>query len=97
MSPQFWLAQYLRKILICNQQKEKKRKKISIEHKYPSVLHVSPNVEDGSPIHCINLEPTNKNPHKSIKGLQIQSIAQVALNCILFGKFSFTLPILVLN
>ena len=64
MSPQFWLTQYFRKtnilnnqyaILICNQKKLK-----SIESNYPSVLHVSPNVEDGSPIHCINFKPTNR-------------------------------------
>ena len=99
MSPQFWLTQYFRKtnilnnqyaILICNQ-----KKLISIESNYPSVLHVSPNVEDGSPIHCINFEPTNRNPHKSIKGLQVQPIAQVAFDCILFGKSSLTLPRLV--
>ena len=71
------------------------KKKLSIKRKYPSVLHVSPNVEDGSPIHCINFEPTNRNPHKSIKGLQVQPIAQVAFDCILFGKSSFTLPRLV--
>ena len=41
--------------MICN------KKKLSIKRKYPSVLHVSPNVEDGSPIHCINFKPTNRN------------------------------------
>ena len=45
-------------------------------------LNVSPNVEDGTPIHCINYKPTNRNPHKSIKGLQVQRIAQVAFDCI---------------
>ena len=100
MSPQFWLTQFFRKtnimnnqyaILICN------KKKLSIKRKYPSVSHVSPNVEDGSPIHCINFKPTKRNPHKSIKGLQVQPIAQVAFDCILFGKSSFTLPRLVPN
>jgi hypothetical protein len=61
------------------------KKKLSIERKYPSILHVSPNVEDGSPIHCIKLELTNRNPHKSIKGLQVQPIVQVAFHCILFN------------
>ena len=98
MSPQFWLTQYFRKtkilnnqyaILICN------KEKLSIKRKYPSVSHVSPNVEDGSPIHCMNFKPTNRNPHKSIKGLQVQTIAQVAFDCILFGKYSLTLPCLV--
>ena len=101
LSPQFWLTQYSRKnsilnnkyaILICN---HKTQNKLSIESNYPSVLHVSPNVEDGSPIHCINFEPTNRNPHKSIKGLQVQPIAQMACDCILFGKCSFTLPCFV--
>ena len=68
--------------MICN------KKKLSIERKYPLVLHVSPNVEDGSPIHCINFKPTNRNPHKSIKGLQIQPIAQVAFDCNFSGKCS---------
>ena len=53
MSPQFWVTKYFRKtyimnnqykILICN------KKNLSIKPKYPSVSHVSPNVEDGSPI-----------------------------------------------
>jgi hypothetical protein len=57
-------------------------KKLSIERKYPSVSHVSPNVEDGRPIHCIHFKPTKRNPHKSIKGLQVQPIAQVAFDCI---------------
>jgi hypothetical protein len=29
-----------------------------------------------------------RDPHKSIKGLQLQPIAKVAFDCILFGKFS---------
>jgi hypothetical protein len=72
MSPQFWLSQYFRKTNILNNQYAiliYNKKKLSIERKYPSVLHVSPDVEDGSPIHCIKLEPTNKKLHKSIKGL----------------------------
>ena len=32
--------------------------KVSIEQKYPLVSHVSPNVEDNSPIYCINFKPT---------------------------------------
>ena len=92
MLSQFWRKQYFRKtnisinqyaILICNQKKRKEKKKLSIERKYHAVLHVSPNLEDGSPIHCINLEAANRNPHKSIKGLQVQPIAQVAFDCIL--------------
>ena len=92
LSSQFWVIRYYRKfyilnnqntILICN-------KKLSIEHKYPSVLHVYPNVEDGSPIHCIHFKPTKRNPHKSIKGLQVQPIMQVAFDSILFGKPSLT-------
>jgi len=82
-----WLTQYFRKLIfwmICN------KKKLSIERKYPSVSHVSPNVEDGRPIHCIHFKPTKRNPHKSIKGLQVQPIAQVAFDCILFGKSSLT-------
>ena len=102
MLPQFWLTQYVRKtnilnnqyaILICNQNKTKQN--LSIERKYPSVLHVSPNVEHGSPIHCINFKPTQRNPYMSIKGPQIQPIAHVAFDCNLFGKPSFTLPRLV--
>ena len=73
-------------ILICNQ------KKPSIKRKYPSVLRAPPNVEDGSPIHCINFKSTKKNMHKSIKGLQVHSIVQVAFDCILFGKSFLTLP-----
>ena len=58
--------------------------KLSIELKFLLVLHVSPkNVEDGSPIHCTNLKPTNRNLHKSIKDLQVQPIARVAFDCIL--------------
>ena len=64
------------------------QKETSIKRKYPSVSHVSPTVEDGSPIHCINLKPTKRSLHKSIKGLQVQPIAQVAFDCILFGKSS---------
>ena len=52
--------------------------------------HVSPNVEDGSPIHWIHFKPTKRDPHKSIKGFQVQPIAQVAFDCILFGKSSLT-------
>ena len=101
ISPQFWLTQYFRKINILNNQyailicNPNIYIYISVERTYPSVLHVSPNVDDGSPIHCINFEPTNRNPHKSIKGLQVQPIVQVAFDCILFGKSSFTLPRLV--
>ena len=68
-----------------------------MERKYPLVLHVSQIVEDGSLIYCKNFESTNRNPHKSIKGLQVQPIAQLAFECILFGKSSFTLPCLVPN
>jgi hypothetical protein len=57
-------------ILICN-------KKLSIGHKYTLVSYVSSNGEDGSPIHCIHSKPTNKDPHKSIKGFQVHPIAQV--------------------
>ena len=93
MSPQIWVTQYFRRfhilnnkntILICNQ------KYISIRHKYPLASHVFPNVEDGSPIHCIHFKPTKRDPHKSIKGLQVQPIAQVAFDYILFGKSSLT-------
>ena len=102
MSRQFWLTQYFRKtnnlsnqyaILVVTQNKAKKKKKtLSIEHKYPLVLHVSPNGEDGSPIHSINFMPTKRNMHKSIKDLQVRPIAQVTFDCILFGKSSLTLP-----
>ena len=102
MSPQFWLTQYYRKtnifnnqyeILICKKKPKKTKKKLSIEPKDPSVSHVSPNVEDGSLILCINFKPTKRNPHKSIKGLQVQEIAQVAFDCILFGKSSHFLAL----
>ena len=63
---------------------------MSIERKYPLVSHVSSNVEDGSPVHCIHFKPTKRDPHKSIKGSQVQPIAQVVFDCILFGKSSFT-------
>ena len=36
--------------------------------------------EDGSPIHCIPFKPTKRDLHKSIKGLQVQPIAQVEPN-----------------
>ena len=36
-----------------------------------------------------------RDPHKSIKGLQVQPIVQVVFYCILYGKSSFTLPRLV--
>jgi hypothetical protein len=75
----------LNAILIRNQ-----KKKLSIDRKYPSILHVASNVEDGSPIHCVHFKPTTRDPHKSIKGLQVQLIAQVAFDCILFGKSSLT-------
>ena len=39
--------------------------------------YVSSNDEDGSPIHCIHFKPTNKDPLKSIKELQVHPIAQV--------------------
>ncbi len=39
--------------------------------------YVSSNDEDGSPIHCIHFKPTNKEPLKSIKDLQVHPIAQV--------------------
>ena len=67
-------------ILICN------KKKLLIEREYPLVSHVSPSVEDGSPIHCIHFKPTKRDPHKSIKGLQVQHIMQVAFDCIFVGK-----------
>ena len=70
MSPQFWVTQYFRKkinilndldtILICNQ--KKKKKKLSIERKDPSVSHVSLTNEDGSLIHCIHFKPTKRVP-----------------------------------
>ena len=69
------------KILICN-------RKLSIKRKYFLVSYVSPNVEVGSPIHCIHFKSTNIDLHKNIKGLQVQLIAQVAFDCILFGKSS---------
>ena len=50
--------------------------------RYPLVLHVSPNVEDGRPIHCIHFKHTKRNPHKSIKGLQVPPVVQVAFDCI---------------
>ena len=62
---------------------------------YLSSLQVSPIVGDGSPIHGINFEPTNRKLYKSIKDLQLQPIVQVAFDCILFGKSSLTLPCLV--
>ena len=50
MSPQFWFTQYSRKTIILNHQYAilicNEKKNLSIERKYPSVLHVSPNVED---------------------------------------------------
>ena len=46
--------------------------------------------KDGCPIHCIQFKPTKRNPHKSIKGLEVQLIAQVAFDCIFFGKSSLT-------
>jgi hypothetical protein len=88
-----WLTQYFRKLIfwmICN------KKKLSIERKYPSVSHVSPNVEDGRPIHCIHFKPTKGNPHKSIKGLKVQPIAQLAFDCILICILQHS-PIYVWN
>ena len=93
--PQFWFTHYLRKtnilydqntILNCNKQ----TKTLSIEHKYPTVSHVSPNVEDGSPIHCIRFKPTKRYLHKSIKVSSSSTNCKVASDCILFGKYSLT-------
>ena len=59
--PNFGLHNILGKLIfwIINMQSwlATKKNELSIEPKYPSVLHVSPNVEDGSPIHCIILSP----------------------------------------
>ena len=44
----------------------------------------------GSPIHYIHLKPTKTYMHKSIKGLQVQPIAQVTFDCIFFAKSSLT-------
>ena len=63
--------------------------KLLIEHKYPSVLYVSPNV-DNSPIYSIHFKLTKRDLHKSLKGLQVQPFVQIAFNCILFGNFSLT-------
>ena len=89
MSPQFWVTQYFRKtkilkdqntIFICN--------RLTVN---PSVSHVSPNVGGASPIHCIHLKPTKRDPHKSIKGLQVQPIiAWMAFDFIVFGEPSLT-------
>ena len=85
MSPQFWVTQWFRKsnvfknqntILIWN------KKKIWIERKYPSIWHVSPKGEDGSPIHSIQFKPTKRHRHKTIKGPQVQLIAPMAFDCI---------------
>jgi hypothetical protein len=66
------------------------KKNISVEHKYLLVPHVSPNVKEGSPIHCIHFKPTKRDQHiKRIKGLQVQLIAQVAFDCILPWKILF--------
>ena len=93
MSPPFGVTQYFRKtnifsnqntILIC------KKKKLSIKRKYPLVWHVSPNVEDGSPIHCIHFKSTKRDMDKSIKGLQVQPTTHVVFGCNLFEKSSLT-------
>ena len=80
MSPQLWLTRYFRKTNISNNQCAIlifNQKKLSIKRKYPSFLHVSPNFEDGSPFHCIHFKFTKRDPHKSIKGLQVPHVAQV--------------------
>ena len=93
MPPQFWVTKYCRKVdylnnqntvLICN------KKYMSIECKYPLVSHVSPYVEDGSPIQLHSLQAHMRDMHKSIKGLPVQPIAQVVFYCILFGDSSLT-------
>jgi hypothetical protein len=80
---QIWVTQYIRKTNVLNNQNTLLICNIffSIEWKYPSVLHVSPNVEDGSPIHCIHFKSTKRDLHKSIKGLQVQPIMQVVFDC----------------
>ena len=83
MSSQFWLTQYFWKTnILSNQYAIVTKKNLSIKRKDPSILHVSPNVEDGSAIHCINFKPAKRNPHESIKGLQVQPNALVAFDCI---------------
>ena len=95
MSPQFWVTQYFRKtnilnnqitIFICNK-KTQENQDLIIEHKYPSNSYVSPN-NGSSLIHSIHFKPTHKDPHKSLKGLQVQPIVQMAFDCILFGNSS---------
>ena len=95
MPLQCWVTQYFRKYNVLNNQNTisiyyKQTNKLSIERKQALVSHVSPNVEDGSPIHCIPSKPTKSDPHKSIKGPQVEPIMQVAFDCILFGKPSLT-------
>ena len=98
MSPQFWVTQYFRKTNILNYKLQSSfvtKKKLLllllllIERNYPLVLHVSPNV-DNSPIHSIHFEPTKRDPHKSLNGLQVQPIVQKTFDCILFGNSSLT-------
>jgi len=57
-----------------------KKNLLSIERKYHAVLHVSPNVEDGSPILCIHFKPTKRDPHKSIKGCKWGNRSQLHRN-----------------
>ena len=88
MSPQFWVTHYFIKTITLNNQNTIlifNKKKLSIEHKYPLVSHVSPNVHD-SQIHCTHFKPTKRD----LKGLQVQPIAQMVFDCILFGKSSLT-------
>ena len=56
LSPQFWITQYFKNLIfwIIKIQSWFITQNLWIEYEYPSVLHVSPNVEDGSPIHCIH-------------------------------------------
>ena len=96
--PNFGLHNILGKLIIwiiklqssfVSKNKIKIKTLLLIERNYPLVSHVSPKV-DNSPIHSIHFKPTKRDPHKSLKGLQVQPIVQIAFDCILFGNSSLT-------
>ena len=64
---QFWVIQYLEKQIfwIIKIKSWFVTKKLLTEYKYPLVSHVSPNVEDGIPIHCIHFKPTKRNMQRT--------------------------------
>ena len=65
-------------------------KKLSIECKYPSVSHISPNVEDDSPIHCLYFKSQRETRTRASRVFKFNLLRKWLLIAFLFGKFSLT-------